>query len=200
MSVALLIWSSAALTYALFWYWYVGFGHQIRPEEIDGYMHRIVAGAFPADQLPKLRQFLETDTGREFVMVNNLQLRKDDGRGESPAALLKKYQKPFLAAVLRRGGHPLFVGRAVADNLEHWGLGEDARQWSAAGLIRYRSRRDMLECVLLPQFQDNHPYKEQAIAKTFAYPTEVMLAPGSPRWLVGLALVAVAALTQLALC
>jgi hypothetical protein len=200
MSMALMIWLLAAVAYAIFWYWYVGFGHRIKPEEIEGYMHRVGTGAFAEDQLPRLRHFLETDTGREFVMVNNLQLTKYDGRGESPSALLQKYQKPFLGAVLRRGGHPLFVGRAVADNLEQWGVGDDCRQWSAAGLIRYRSRRDMLECVLLPQFQDNHPFKQQALQKTFAYPTEVMLVASSPRWMVALALVTIAALAQLALC
>jgi hypothetical protein len=88
----------------------------------------------------------------------------------------------------------------VGDNLEHWGLGDDSRHWSTAGLIRYRSRRDLLECILLPQFQDNHHYKQQALEKTFAYPVEVMMMASSPRWMVAVLVVAIAALTQLALC
>ena len=58
----------------------------------------------------------------------------------------------------------------------------------------------MLECVLLPQFQDNHPFKQQAVEKTFAYPTEILLVTSSPRWLAALLLVTIAALAQLALC
>ena len=200
MPTSLIIWSVAALAYAAFWQWYVGFGHRIKPDEIEDYLARISAGAVAADLLPRLRRFLETDTGKEFIMVNNLHLRQSTANAESAASLLQKYQKPFLAAVLRRGGHPFYVGRAVAENLEHWGLGDDCRHWTVAGLIRYRSRRDMLECVLLPQFQDNHPFKQQAVATTFAYPTEVMLVASSPRWMVALAVVTIAALAQLALC
>jgi hypothetical protein len=200
MSTAVFIWTLAALAYALFWYWYVGFGHKIKAQEVEGYLSRLSAGAWSAEGLPLMRRFLETDTGRELVMVNNLRLRRPVPGGKDPAALLEQYQKPFLGAVLRRGGHPFFVGRAVADNLEHWGIGDDARHWGAAGLIRYRSRRDMLECVLLPQFQNNHQFKQQALEKTFAYPTEVMMVACSPRWTVALLVVAIAALAQLVLC
>lgn len=200
MPLSLIIWILAALIYATFWYWYVGFRHRIRPEEVEGFMRRMNVGGFPSEALPIMRRFLETDDGREFVMVNNLKVRRRSGDGENPGALLEKYQKPYLAAVLRRGGHPFFVGRALADNLEHWGLGDDSRGWSAAGLIRYRSRRDLVECILLPQFQEIHPFKEQAVEKTFAYPTQVTMVASSPRWTVLAVLVAVAALAQLALC
>ena len=90
-------------------------------------------------------------------------------------------------------------GRAVADSIEQWGIGEEARHWSAGAAIRYRSRRDLLECILHPQFSDIHVHKKQAIVKTFAYPTEVALYTFSPRWVVALVLVAGAALAQLAL-
>jgi len=200
MSLSLMIWLLAALAYAVFWSWYVGFGHRIRPEEVDGYMHRLASPGVPAEALPIMRRFLETDNGREFVMVNNLKVRRATDSGEHPGDLLAKYQKPYLAAVLRRGGHPLFVGRALADNLEHWGVGDDVRRWSAAGLVRYRSRRDLVECILLPQFHEIHPFKEQAVERTFAYPVAVTMTAGSPRWTVALAAVAVAALAQLALC
>lgn len=194
------IWLLAGAGYAVFWYWYVGFGHKIRAAEIDTFLARLEACAWPRELFPVIRRFMETDTGREIVMVNNLQLKRAVEGEHKPLELLEKYQKPFLAAVLRRGGHPLFVGRAVAASLEHWGLAADYRNWGAAGLIRYRSRRDMLECVLLPQFQDNHHFKQQALEKTFAYPTEVMMVATSPRWTVALLVLAVAALTQLALC
>lgn len=200
MSLSLLIWLLAALAYAVFWYWYVGFGHKIRPEEVEVYMQRMLAAGFAPEAMPIMRRFLEKDTGREFVMVNNLKVRRSTGSGDKPGDLLAKYQKPYMAAVLRRGGHPFFVGRALADNLEHWGLSDESRGWTAAGLIRYRSRRDLVECILLPQFQEIHPFKEQAVEKTFAYPTAVTMVASSPRWTVALAVVAVAALLQLALC
>lgn len=200
MSLSLIIWLLAALAYGVFWYWYVGFGHRIRPEEVDGYISRMNTLAFAPETLPVMRRFLETDDGREFVMVNNLKIRRRAGDGDNPGALLDKYQKPFLAAILRRAGHPFFVGRALADNVEHWGLGDDARGWSAAGLVRYRSRRDLVEIILLPQFKDIHPFKQQAVEKTFAYPTRVTMVASSPRWMVFTVLVAAAALSQLALC
>lgn len=199
MSESVVVWALAASAYALFWYWYVGFGLRIRPDEVEGFMSRMRAGSFPPEALPVMRRFLEADDGREFIMINNLKLRRSAGQGDKPGVQLDQYQKPYLAAILRRGGHPFYVGRALADNLEHWGVGDDCRDWSAAGLIRYRSRRDLLECILLPQFQDIHPFKQQAVEKTFAFPTRPLVVASSLRWTVALLLVAVAALAQLAL-
>ena len=87
-----------------------------------------------------------------------------------------------------------YVRRAV----EAWGI-QAAEPWSLAGLVRYRSRRDMIEIATDPAFGDAHLYKQAAMDQTIAVPVEPFFSLASPRWLVALLLVAIGALGQLAL-
>jgi len=68
-----------------------------------------------------------------------------------------------------------------------------------AGVIRYRSRRDMIELVADPAFAPAHEFKIAAMSHTLAFP----LAPGftvlGPRVWLALLLALLAALGQLAL-
>jgi hypothetical protein len=66
------------------------------------------------------------------------------------------------------------------------------------GLVRYRSRRDMIEIATAPAFRDAYKFKGSAMEKTIAIPSEPFLQLGSPRWLVAGALVTAGALLQLA--
>jgi hypothetical protein len=79
-----------------------------------------------------------------------------------------------------------------------WGI-DDAERWTMVGLVRYGSRRDMIEIASEPAFRDAHQFKTQSLEKTIAVPSEPFLQLGSPRWLVGGALVTLGALLQLAL-
>jgi hypothetical protein len=67
------------------------------------------------------------------------------------------------------------------------------------GLVRYRSRRDVMEISTNPAFADAHPFKTAAMAKTIAIPVEPFIQLGSPRWLAAGALLTLGALLQLAL-
>src|SRR3546814_17479269 len=67
----------------------------------------------------RLRAFLEADDGREFVMLNLVKTRPgivadpDSGEALGGAAGLGRYSRVFVRGLMRRGGHPLFVGRKV---------------------------------------------------------------------------------------
>ena len=99
-------------------------------------------------------------------------------------------------ALLRRACHPVIGGRALADALDLWGI-EGAERWSMAGLMRYRSRRDLLEIADHPGFRDAHPFKEAAMAKTIAFPIAPFPHPGSPALLFGLGFFSLGALIPL---
>lgn len=199
------IWLTALGLYAGFRLWYDGLRRPLAPEEVKAGLARLEAqpDADPA-RLARVRAFLEADDGREFVMVNLIRLAPhavappDGGAPQPPARVLEAYTRPFLRALLRRAGHPVFVGPAVGGHLESWDVPDDPG-WTFTGLIRYRSRRDMLALATHPDFAPIHAYKRAAIASTFAFPAQARLQPGlSPRIWVGLLLALAAALAHLA--
>jgi len=100
--------------------------------------------------------------------------------------------------LFRRACHPVLGGPVVARALDSWGI-EGGERWSMVGLVRYRSRRDLLEIATNPDFADAHAWKTQAMQQTIAIPVEPFLNLATPRWLVLLALVTAGLGLQLAL-
>lgn len=155
--------------YALFWFWYTSRQRPLTQQEIDNYMRQLSVQEADDVVLARIRDFMVSDTGKGFVMVNLLQLKETEPDGVPASETLQKYSNAFLGKLLRRAGHPIAFGRVAGDAVELWGLEDDAK-WTTVGLVRYRSRRDMIEMVIDPAFAEIHPFKEQALQKTIAVP------------------------------
>jgi hypothetical protein len=82
---------------------------------------------------------------------------------------LDYYQKIFLSASLRRAGHPVLIARAAGGNVENVAC-DDNDGWRAAGPIRYRSRRDLMETLPATIGSEHHDMKLDALDGTFAFP------------------------------
>jgi len=198
-------WLGALGLYGLFSAWYVGWGGPLWPEEIDAHMARLAASGEGIDDERRaaIRRFLEGDDGREFFMVNLARLPgapvADPETAEPRPApeLLQRYTRPFMTKLFRRAGHPAFFGRAAGGYVEHWGVEPDPA-WSFAGVIRYRSRRDMIELATHPDFAGIHAYKLAAMTNTLAFPVSPGLTLLGPRVWMALLLGLVAALAHLA--
>jgi hypothetical protein len=202
---SLWIWGGAALVYAAFWAWYVGFRRPLGRSEVDGYLAKIAPGlAVDLERRDHMRAFLESDDGGEFFMVNLIRLqpepvRPPDGGPPAPAArVLQGYTGPFLRALFRRAGHPALAGRAAAGYLEAWGV-EKNPGWTMAGIIRYRSRRDLIELATMPQFAPIHAFKNAAMSNTLAFPIAPARMFFGPRVVVALAVALTAALATSAI-
>lgn len=192
----LAIWITAAMAYAIFWCWYVGFKGKISALEVEDTMRLIDSHGFGTpQQLEHLRQFLANDDGKDFVMVNLLHLKTP--RGESRKKL-EAYQKIFLGALLRKAGHPVMMARAAAGNIENVGC-DHADDWTAAGMVRYRSRRDFMEMLPSTVGSEHHGLKLAALEKTLAFPASPWFMLGGPRIVVALAIALCAAGMQLTL-
>ncbi len=110
---------------------------------------------------------------------------------------MRRYSDPFVRALLRKGGHPGMVGAKVGPYVDAWNVEGDPG-WSIFGLMRYRSRRDMLAMVRDPRFTEIHPYKLLGIPTTFSFPTQRQVSVYmGPRVWVALVLALAAALVQL---
>jgi len=187
-------WIALAVLYAAFFAWYTPFGGPLTPEEIARYEAVLREVTDSPERLDRWMAFMEGDTGDDFAMLNAIALREAPlpgpgiEPGESSAEVLAKYTAPFLGRALRSAAHPVLLGRAAAPALDLWGI-EGASEWTNGGLVRYRSRRDLLEQFVATRDlgdADIHRFKIAAMEKTIAYPLDPWFHLGDPRLLLGL--------------
>lgn len=203
MSITAKIWIPIGLLYALFFSWYTSFGGPLTDEEIASYTAMLREGRLDAN-LDVWIHFMETDTGDDFVMQNAIDFlptpRQVEGvePGDTSAEVMAKYAEPFLGRALRSAAHPVLMGTVASDPIDMWGI--DATGWEQGGLVRYRSRRDLMEqAKALSQSGDSniHEFKVAAIEKTIAFPLDPWFQLGDPRLVLALGLAVVGLSLQL---
>jgi hypothetical protein len=173
------IWISAAVCYGLFLSWYFNWSGPLNGQEIDKAMAAFEAstGSEYTD-LDDLRAFLEEDDGKEIVMANLVRLHQEDvphpvsGDLVPPATVVGEYFEPFMKAMFLRGGHPVYQAGISGGYIDSWNVDADPR-FGIAMMVRYRSRRDMVELFANPIFSEMHVYKFVAIEKTASFPTQI---------------------------
>jgi hypothetical protein len=199
------IWGSALALYLLFRLWYDNWRGPLTKAEIDAFIDGIQDNYSGRNEAGALRGFLEADDGKEFVMLNLVKIEPgmvtdpDTGQQVPGREMMQRYSQPFVKALLRKGGHPGMVGRKVGPYVDAWQVEPDPG-WSIFGLMRYRSRRDLIAMVANPLFAQIHPYKALGIPVTYSFPTQRQISVyAGPRFTVALVLALGAALLQLAL-
>ena len=201
MSLRTKIWLAPTLLYAVLFTWYTDFGGPLRDAEIGHYVATMSSNGSEPEVVRFIEQFARHDTGRQFLMVNNIDMNEDppdtEGAepGESASDLMRRYMEHMIPALLARACHPVVMGSAVYPTMDLVGI-EGAEDWDQAALFRYRSRRALLEIVTNPAFNGKHHFKTAALDKTIAYPIETSLYLGDPRLLLGLILLALTALVD----
>ena len=193
------IWLSLLVIYAGFFLWYTDIGGKLDKEEIEFFLEKLEenASAYSVDfntQRESIKRFMEEDTGRQFLMVNNIDMNDDpedvEGAepGESAERLLDRYMEHMYAQLLKRACHPVFAGNAVHPSMDLVGI-EGAEIWDQAALMRYKSRRAFMEVVTHPNMISKHDFKVAALEKTIAYPVETVIYLSDPRFLLALILI-----------
>ncbi len=202
MSGRLLVWSLGACVYALFLWWYVNTDGRLDDAEIDAYMAVLSAGESDPERLARMREFMSSDDGQAFVMINimdSADVPISPATGEAVSSgdeLMRYYMEHMLPAMLLRASHPVFMGTAVAGAMDYQGL-DAVDGWTAGALVRYRSRRDIMDIIVMPETRARHDWKLAAVDRTLAFPLRPQLNPGDPRILFALFLVIVLLLIDL---
>ncbi|RZO96384.1 MAG: hypothetical protein EVA50_01500 [Gammaproteobacteria bacterium] len=180
-------WLILGAVYIGFFFWYTDMGGKLSQEEIQIFIKKheqniINDGVSPDSEefqlrIDFLKRFMEEDNGKQFIMVNNIEMNKNPGDvvganpGESADQLMSRYMEYMWPNLLKRASHPIFMSNAVYQSMDLVGI-EGAETWDQAALMRYKSRRTMMEIVTNPNMMDRHEFKIAALQKTIAYPVE----------------------------
>ena len=180
-------WLILGAVYIGFFFWYTDMGGKLSQEEIQIFIKKheqniINDGVSPDSEEFQLRiyflkKFMEEDNGKQFIMVNNIEMNKNPGDvvganpGESADQLMSRYMEYMWPNLLKRASHPIFMSNAVYQSMDLVGI-EGAETWDQAALMRYKSRRTMMEIVTNPNMMNRHDFKIAALQKTIAYPVE----------------------------
>lgn len=175
------IWGTVSAGYIAFLAWYFNWTGPLTKAEVDQYIDALSANTGSAHtDTQVIREFLEQDDGREFLMQNLVRFHDGSishpatGELTNPREVLKGYFGPFSRALFKRAGHPVIASRKVGGYVDSWETPADPG-WHLSSLMRYRSRRDMMELVIDPQFSDMHKFKTAAIQQTASFPTQTAL-------------------------
>ena len=196
------IWLSLLVIYAGFFLWYTDIGGKLDKEEIEFFLEKLEENASTNSvdsgsynsQKNLIKRFMEEDTGRQFLMVNNVDMNDDPGDvegvepGESAESLMNRYMEHMYSQLLKRACHPVFAGKAIHSSMDLVGI-EGAEIWDQTALMRYKRRRAFMEVVTHPNMRSKHAFKVAALDKTIAYPVETVLYLSDPRFLLALILI-----------
>lgn len=191
MSFTKWTWLVIAITYLGFFSWYTSFNGPLNPQEIEYYIEKVNA---TSEELASFRKFMEEDDGRDFVMINIMEMYDTPLQiegvkpGETTDQVLAKYMEYMFPAMLSKASHPVFRGNAASLLAMDIVNADGMETWTGAAGVRYRSRRDMIEISTNPEFAGRHEFKVAALAKTIAFPVAPFNYLGDPRLLLALLL------------
>ena len=214
MSKSLRNWFILIFIYCTFFVWYTDLGGKLDSNEIATYLVKMqdnreaVGFSSPAEkerareQAAIIEEFMREDSGRQFFVVNNIDMSENpqDVEGAQPGEdadqLMGRYMEHMYAELFKRASHPVFLGSAVSTAIDIVGI-ENAESWDSAALMRYKSRRAFMEIVSNPKMLGKHEFKIAALNKTIAYPVETVVYLSDPRLLLGLILIIIGLIIQL---
>jgi hypothetical protein len=214
MNKSLKNWFILIFIYCTFFVWYTDLGGKLNSNEIATYLVKMqdnietVGFSSPAEKEKAKKQgaiieeFMREDSGRQFFVVNNMDMSDNpqDVEGAQPGEdadqLMGRYMEHMYAELFKRASHPVFAGNAVSPAIDIVGI-ENADSWDSAALMRYKSRRAFMEIVSNPKMRGKHEFKIAALNKTIAYPVETVVYLSDPRLLLGFILLIIGLILQL---
>ena len=207
-------WLILGSVYIVFFFWYTDIEGALSQEEIQGFLNKheqnIIDNRLSTNleelqlRMDFLRRFMEEDSGRQFIMVNNIEMDSDPGdvpganSGESADELLSRYMEHMWPNLFKRASHPIFGGNAIWQSIDLVGI-EGAETWDQMVLMRYKSRRAFMEIITHLNMMDRHDFKVAAMQKTIAYPVEPFAYFSDLRIILGMLMVIIGLSIQLIL-
>lgn len=172
-------WATAALVYLVFLCWHEPwFVRPLTQAEVRAAFDGPLAKAHlhPGERELMLA-FFSSDDGRAFYNINLMQYRAQaqypDGQARtgivSGRDASTAYSNVVVPLLLERAGYPVFGSTKTSNLMMSASAGADF--FEELAVVRYRSRRDMLEMILDPRFLAGAPHKFASLEKNVASPS-----------------------------
>ena len=193
------------LLYIAFLFWYGGKGKPLTAVEVEALLAEIKkrAGKQDAEEeshiLQQFRDLTQNDDGQEYYMVNLLKFRKKalypegSSFGDDPLTANDRYNRAIIPLLFKHGGHPVFLGQVQGRFLHP----EHADDWDQVGMVRYRSRRDMLMMAVEIAGLGFDIHKWASLEKTQVFPVKPIVSLLFVRGIVAVILLIVMAVISL---
>lgn len=159
------------ITALIFIFWYGGKSKPLSNDELDQYIDAL-KDAYKVDEISEiiygLKELCQEDDGKSFYMVNLMKFKTEynEELGMTPLEAHKIYGKGITKELFKRAGHPIFLSNVSGSFLK-----DSNSTWDEVGIIRYRSKRDMLKMILSLSDPELGKYKWAALEKTDVFPT-----------------------------
>lgn len=149
----------ALLCFLSFMYWYEWSASALSPSEIEDYLAKIEAQFHEPGgrhDLSALRTFLEADDGEPIYTVNMYSFQtvadypEGSGFGGSGPDAYERFSSVMIPLMIRRGSHPIY-GSNWVDRANS--------KWDRIVIVRYRSRRDLVDIFATDAFADASLHK-----------------------------------------
>lgn len=159
-----------------FFAWYTPIRGPLTDGEIETFLaHQAQAGGSAWTDTEAFEAFLREDDGRPFVMINLMEVRDVAVYPEDTAYEITTgadaeaaYGQAVLPLLLARGSYPV-VGAERYHTIIN-SLGESAAQFDSFAMVRYRSRRDLIEMLSSDEFQEAGVHKWASLENTLVAP------------------------------
>lgn len=172
-------WATAALVYLVFLCWHEPwFVRPLTQAEVQAAFDGPLAKAHlhPGEREMMLA-FFRSDDGRAFYNINLMQYRVQaqypDGQARAGIASGRDantaYSNVVVPLLLERAGYPVFGSTKTSNLMMSASAGADF--FEELAVVRYRSRRDMLEMILDPRFLVGAPHKMASLEQNIAAPS-----------------------------
>ena len=168
------------VVYVGFLYWHSPTGGPLTDEEVDAFMEHTVklqgsGWAMPAD----FEAFLRSDDGRSFVMINLLEFSEAATYEAGTFPEIKtgdqasfEYGRRVVPLLLARGSYPITIAERYNTIINS--LGQKAGNWDSLAIVRYRSRRDLIDMIQSDAFVAAEVHKWAALDNTLVAPADLM--------------------------
>lgn len=180
MRRTVLIWALIGLGYAGFLLWHVPWKPALSPQEWRSLV-AAAGGNGDVDIPQEMAAFFDADDGRPFYMLNVLDAAETAQYppGQFPQitdaeAAARRYAAGVVPVLLARGGYPMFIGAPAATFIAT--VGAETGRFEQMALVRYRSRRDLLDLALSSDFQTILVHKWASLDGTLVMPVRKGLA------------------------
>ncbi|MEM1378564.1 MAG: hypothetical protein AAGG69_14370 [Pseudomonadota bacterium] len=161
-----------------FYVWHTPMRGPLTEAEIDAFIaSQAEKGGTVWTSEEAFEAFLRNDDGRPFVMINLMEFREraqysdenasnTDMTGEEAGVI---YGQSVLPQLLIRGSYP--ISRAARHNTIINSVGQQAGEFDSFAMVRYRSRRDLIDMIGSEGFQAAEIHKWASLENTLVAPS-----------------------------